>query len=62
MISSNMSEKEFNTLSPEDREKTVQQYLDYLVTEGVAVLMDNGKYRMKTEKEIENEIQNIYNS
>jgi hypothetical protein len=57
-----MTEHEFNLLSLEDREKAVQQHLDYLVTEGVAVLMDNGKYRMKTEAEIETEIQNIYNS
>jgi hypothetical protein len=57
-----MSKKEFNSLSQENREKTVQKHLDYLLSEGVVVLMDNGNYRMKTEKEIEKEIQNIYNS
>ena len=57
-----MPKKEFNSLSQENREKTVQKHLDYLLSEGVVVLMDNGNYRMKTKKEIEKEIQNIYNN
>ena len=42
-----------------ETEQYIQQYLDYLVMEGVAVKMENGNYRMKTPEEIEVELEKV---
>ena len=49
-------------MSQEQLEQYIENYCEYLVEEGVAVRMENGRYRMKTEEEIEKEIQDIVNS
>jgi len=57
-----MTNKEYLHLSEEDKIKVVQHHLNYLEKEGIAVKMPNGNYRLKTEKEIKQEIENIINS
>lgn len=42
--------------------KIVENELNYLEKEGIVIKMPNGKYRIKTQKEIEQEIQNILNN
>lgn len=56
-----MTTKQYNKLSDEDKQKVIQHELDYLLAEGVVVKMGD-KYRLKTEQEIKQEIENIYNS
>jgi len=56
-----MTMKQYNNLPDKEKEKLVQNELDYLLTEGVVVKVGD-KYRLKTEQEIEQEIKNIYNS
>jgi hypothetical protein len=51
----------FNDLPEAEKEKIIQKEMDYLLAEGVVVKMGD-KYRMKTEKEIQQEIESIYNS
>lgn len=57
-----MTIDKFNKLTIKEREKCVQDYLNYLEAEGVAIKMSNGKYRMKTQKEIQKELDNIVNN
>jgi hypothetical protein len=40
----------------------VQNALNYLIAEGIAVEDGEGKYRLKTNKEIQEELDNAYNS
>lgn len=42
-----------------ETEQYIQKHLDYLVTEGVVVKMENGNYRMKTSEEIEFELEEL---
>jgi hypothetical protein len=56
-----MGWENFADLSEQDRTNVIQKHLDYLLEEGVVVKIDD-KYRLKTDKEIQNEIQNIFNS
>jgi hypothetical protein len=51
----------FNSLPEVEKEKIIQKELDYLLAEGVVVKVGD-KYRMKTKKEIQQEIENTYNS
>lgn len=57
-----MNNKEYLNLTEEQRIEVVQHHLDYLEKEGMVVKMKNGKYRLKTEKEIKQEINDILNS
>ncbi len=56
-----MGWKKFSDLSEQDRTNAIQKHMDYLLEEGV-VVKTGDKYRLKTEKEIQKEIQNIFNS
>jgi hypothetical protein len=56
-----MTIKQYNNLPDKDKEKIIQNELDYLLTEGVVVKVGD-KYRLKTKQEIQQEIENIYNS
>jgi hypothetical protein len=56
-----MAWENFADLSEQDRETVIQNHMDYLLKEGVVIKIGD-KYRLKTDKEIQNEIQNIFNS
>lgn len=51
----------FSDLPEDCRVEIVQKELNYLETEGVVVKIGD-KYRMKTPKEIQKELQDIFNS
>lgn len=53
--------KKFLNLTPKQKEKIIQDHLNYLLEEGVVVKMGD-KYRLKTKKEIEKELQIIIKS
>lgn len=57
-----MSDKEYISLSEDQQMEAVQHHLNYLEKEGMVVKMKNGNYRLKTEKEIQQELENIINS
>jgi len=57
-----MEDKEFLSLTEDQRIEVVQHHLNYLEKEGMVIKMSNGKYRLKTEKEIQEELENILNS
>jgi len=46
-------------MTEQEKREQVQQTLDYLVAEGMAVKVRGG-YRMKTERELEQEMEAIY--
>ena len=43
-------------------EQQVQLHLDYLLSEGVVIKLENGNYRLKTENEIADELTDIENN
>ena len=57
-----MTDKEYLSLTEDQRIEVVQHHLDYLEKEGMVIKMANGNYRLKTEKEIQEELENILNS
>lgn len=57
-----MSDKEYLSLTEDQKIEVVQHHLNYLEKEGMVVKMKNGKYRIKTEKEIKQELEDIINS
>jgi len=57
-----MSDSEFINLNENQQIKVVQHHLNYLEKEGVVVKMENGNYRLKTKKEIKQELENILKS
>ena len=50
-----------DNLFEQEVEQAVKQSLKYLLEEGV-IVEDNGKYRIKTKKEIRKELEDILNS
>ena len=44
----------------EKLERYIQAQLDYQVAEGIAVRMENGNYRLKTEKELKQDLESIW--
>jgi hypothetical protein len=56
-----MSWENFADLSLEEREEMIQSHLNYLLEEGVVKKMGD-KYRLKTDKEIQKELQDILQS
>lgn len=57
-----MSDKEYLSLTEDQKIEVVQHHLNYLEKEGMVVKMKNGNYRLKTEKEIKQELEDIINS
>jgi DNA-binding transcriptional ArsR family regulator len=57
-----MSDKEYLSLTEDQKIEAVQHHLNYLEKEGMVVKMKNGNYRLKTEKEIKQELEDIINS
>jgi hypothetical protein len=57
-----MSDKEYLSLTEDQKIEVVQHHLNYLEKEGMVVKMKNGNYRIKTEKEIKQELEDIINS
>ena len=57
-----MNNEEYNDPATLEHIKMIESELKYLEKEGVVVKMSNGNYRIKTQKEIQQEIQNIINS
>lgn len=45
--------------SPEALENEIQLQLNYLVEEGFAIELPNGKFRMKTKEELQEEVEEI---
>ncbi len=43
-------------------EQQVQLHLDYLLSEGVVIKLENGNYRLKTENEIADELKDVENN
>lgn len=43
----------------EKLEQYIQAQLDYQVAEGIAVRMENGNYRLKTKKELKQDLESI---
>ena len=56
-----MKSIQFNDLPKAEKEKIIRKELDYLLAEGV-VTKKGDRYYLKTQKQIEQEIKNIYNS
>lgn len=57
-----MSDKEYLSLTEDQKIEVVQHHLNYLEKEGMVVKMKNGNYRLKTEEEIKQELEDIINS
>lgn len=56
-----MSWENFADLSSEEREEMIQSHLNYLLEEGVVKKIGD-KYRLKTDQEIQKELQDILQS
>lgn len=49
----------YKITSQEDLENWIQNYCEYLVTEGIAGKKSGGKYYIKTEEQIKKELEEI---
>lgn len=45
--------------SPEALKNEIQLQINYLIEEGFAIELPNGKFRMKTQEELQEEVQEI---
>jgi hypothetical protein len=48
--------KSLNINSQKDLEQEIQSQLNYLVSEGFVIELPNGKFRMKSQKELQSEL------
>ena len=48
-------------MTKKEKVKQIQQTLDYLIAEGMVVEVAKGQFRLRTEEELNKELENCYN-
>ena len=48
-------------MTQKEKRQAVVDTLEYLIAEGMAVRLSNGRYRLKTERELEKEMEALLN-